>query len=156
MSILSGVLAQTFADRIGVQDSRKFLFLGYALGSKPVGLGITLALANREAEQTPPPPPVVRAPVVRSAPLSIATASLPDGKVGQQYSVKLIATGGQPPVAWAEPNGDLPASLVLNAPTGVVAGAPTDRDKGPIDIKIQATDATNAKVEKEFKFNITA
>jgi len=152
MSILSGVIAQTFADRIGVQDSRKFLFLGYALGSKPVGLCITLALANREAEQTPATPP----PVVNPAPLSIATAGLPDGKVGQDYKVKLRAAGGQLPVSWAEPNGDLPASLVLNAPTGVIAGAPTDQDKGPIDIKIQATDATNAKVEKEFKFNITA
>jgi hypothetical protein len=146
-SILAGIVAEKFADNLGA-DRQKALVLGYALGSRPVGLGITLALVKRDADLNPPP-------VANPVPLSIATASLPDGKVGQKYNVTLKATGGQPPVAWAEPGDDLPASLLLNPATGVITGTPVGTDKGAIDVTIQVTDAANTTAQAEFKFNIT-
>jgi len=58
--ILTGVIAEKFAERVGVpeEEQRKFLVLGYALGSRPVGLAVTLVLANKEAAQAPVLPPV--------------------------------------------------------------------------------------------------
>jgi hypothetical protein len=56
MSIMSGLIAQQLASRQGLEDSSKFLLLGWTLGSTPVGLGLTLALVNREVDNLPPPP----------------------------------------------------------------------------------------------------
>ena len=54
-AIVSGILAQRFAADQGLTDANKYLLLGWVLGSRPIGLGVTLALANQEAEQLPPP-----------------------------------------------------------------------------------------------------
>ena len=58
-------------------------------------------------------------------PVSISTASLPNGQVGVAYSTALSATGGTAPYAWSLTSGALPAGLLLSASTGVISGTPT-------------------------------
>jgi hypothetical protein len=57
--------------------------------------------------------------------LSITTASLPSGIIGQPYSVRLLSTGGVAPITWglsrvADP---LPTGLTLS-PSGLISGTP--------------------------------
>ena len=54
MSLLTGLITQQLAARQGLTDTTKFLLLGWTLGATPVGLGMTIALANQEASQLPP------------------------------------------------------------------------------------------------------
>ncbi len=56
--------------------------------------------------------------------LAIRTASLPDGIVGQPYSLTLAATGGTTPYTWSLLTGTLPPGLTLNSATGVISGTP--------------------------------
>jgi hypothetical protein len=62
---------------------------------------------------------------VSAAALSVMTASLPGGTVGNVYSVPLAASGGTPPYSWAVTVGSLPAGLSLASSTGMISGTPT-------------------------------
>ena len=57
-------------------------------------------------------------------PLSITTASLPNGTAGAAYSVTLAATGGTGPYSWSIASGSLPSGLTLNSATGTISGTP--------------------------------
>ena len=61
---------------------------------------------------------------IAPATLSISTTSLPGGQVGVAYSATLVAAGGTSPYNWSLTGGALPASLLLNAATGAISGAP--------------------------------
>jgi len=56
-------------------------------------------------------------------PLSISTASLPNGTLGLAYSSGLSATGGVGSYTWSIPSGQ-PSWLALNAATGAISGMP--------------------------------
>jgi large repetitive protein len=58
-------------------------------------------------------------------PLTILTASLPNGFVGQQYSQPVVAAGGAPPYFFNLNGGNLPPGLSLDSSSGVISGAPT-------------------------------
>jgi hypothetical protein len=58
-------------------------------------------------------------------PLSITTASLPNGQAGIAYSATLVASGGTKPYAWSITSGTLPSGLSLNSTTGTIGGTPT-------------------------------
>lgn len=72
---------------------------------------------------------------------SITTASeLPSGSVSNAYTVAFQATGGTAPYKWSLAKGSkLPASLKLNATTGVLAGKPTK--SGTFNFTVKVTDA---------------
>jgi hypothetical protein len=76
MSILTGVVTQQYATNQGLTDTSKYLLLGWMLGSTPIGLGITLALANQEADSLPPP--------VTNRAGATAAASAPTGLLAPQ------------------------------------------------------------------------
>src|SRR5262249_4698892 len=57
--------------------------------------------------------------------LAIATASFPDGTVGQTYDFTLSATGGISPYTWSLISGAFPDGLTLNSSTGLIQGTPT-------------------------------
>jgi Putative Ig domain len=77
---------------------------------------------------------------IATAPLSVATTSLPNGVVGQSYSATLQSAGGTPPVTWSISVGSLPAGLSLNASTGAITGSPTTA--GATTFTVKATDST--------------
>lgn len=58
-------------------------------------------------------------------PLTIASRSLPDGTLGSDYAVRLVAVGGEAPYVWRMTEGALPRGLLF-APDGTVFGAPSE------------------------------
>ena len=56
--------------------------------------------------------------------LTITTASLPAGTVGQPSSASVSASGGTPPYTWSV-SPSLPAGLSLDSTTGAITGTPT-------------------------------
>jgi Putative Ig domain len=78
--------------------------------------------------------------VAAFTPLSITTASLPNGQVGVAYSATLTATGGTTPYMWSLTSGTLPAGLSLNAATGALTGTPAAAASGT-SLTFQATDS---------------
>jgi len=78
--------------------------------------------------------------------LAITTTSLPNGSVGTAYSRPLAATGGASPYAWSVA-GSLPAGLVLNTSTGVIAGTPTAT--GTSNFTVTVTDSTTPTAQTQ-------
>jgi hypothetical protein len=78
---------------------------------------------------------------IATAPLSIATTSLPNGVVGQAYiNATLASAGGNPPVTWSISSGSLPSWATLNPNTGAITGTPTATATTTFTVK--ATDST--------------
>ena len=75
-------------------------------------------------------------------PLTITTAALPAGEVGQVYSATLAASGGSTPYTWALTSGTLPGGLTFNNATGAIAGTATASSSNtPLTFRV--TDAAN-------------
>lgn len=68
--------------------------------------------------------------------LGISLANLPDGVVGQPYSVQCSAVGGVPPYVWTATG--LPAGLTMT-PGGLLSGTPTV--SGTVSITLSVTDS---------------
>ena len=72
---------------------------------------------------------------------SVATASLPFGTVGVDYSAQLAASGGPAPFTWSLASGSLPGGLSLDNGTGVISGTPTGAVNA--SFSVQVTSAAN-------------
>ncbi|HWB84179.1 MAG TPA: putative Ig domain-containing protein [Bryobacteraceae bacterium] len=79
---------------------------------------------------------------------SITTASLPNATVGQAYSAKLAASGGQSPYSWSITSGALPAGLALNASAGSIGGTPSAA--GTFNLTVRATDSSGVSASRVF------
>ena len=82
--------------------------------------------------------------------VTITTATLPDGKVGEAYSQTLIATGTTP-ITWSI-IGALPDGLSLNKDTGKISGTPTAAGSSTFTVK--ATNSAGSDT-KELSITIT-
>jgi len=86
--------------------------------------------------------------------LLIATGSpLPAGKVDENYSQTIAATGGSGQYTWAVTVGTLPGGLTLNTATGLISGSPTTA--GASHFTIQVTDSNQATAAMPFALAIT-
>jgi hypothetical protein len=74
--------------------------------------------------------------------LTITTTSLPNGRVGTNYSQTIVATGGTQPYNWQQTGGTLPAGLSFNAQTGTISGIPTATATA-VQLNFRVTDASN-------------
>jgi hypothetical protein len=75
-----------------------------------------------------------------SSPLSITTASLPNGLATTAYSQTLASSGGTPGYSWSLTTGALPTGLSLNS-SGNIFGTPTTT--GTFNFTVKTTDATS-------------
>ena len=85
--------------------------------------------------------------------LTITTASLPAGEVGQQYQAQLTASGGQPPYTWSLTSGSLPTGLSLST-SGVISGVPTAA--GTFTFTVQVRDQQSNRAGKNLSITVTA
>ncbi len=90
---------------------------------------------------------------VQPAPLSITTASLPNGTANAPYSATLAASGGTTPYAWTVASGALPTGLTLNSNSGAIAGTPTAT--GTFTFTAQVTDSATPAQTATKSFIIT-
>ena len=80
---------------------------------------------------------------------AITTESLPEGTVGQPYTVTLEATGNN--ITWS--SSDLPTWLTLDASTGVITGTPTTA--GTYNFTVKAENSAGS-YSKQYTLNIKA
>jgi hypothetical protein len=74
-------------------------------------------------------------------PLSITTASLPNGTDDVSYSATVAAAGGLAPLTYSVSAGALPAGLSLDANSGAITGTPTTG--GSFNFTVQVGDSLN-------------
>lgn len=90
--------------------------------------------------------------IVIHAALVIVTNTLPDGELGQPYSVTLQAEGGsQEDYVWTFLAGALPTGLQLSS-DGVLSGTPTLA--GEFEITVKLADSIGNQVNKTFQLTI--
>jgi hypothetical protein len=87
-----------------------------------------------------------------TAPLEIATASLPSVVVLGNFSAQLSATGGTAPYTWAMANGAIPTGVSLNTTTGVLSG--TAMAIGNFTFVAQVTDSQAQAAQKVFTVTV--
>lgn len=81
------------------------------------------------------------------APLTIATASLPNAQAGVFYSQTLTASGGVPGYVWSVSAGALPVGLSLS-PSGLISGTPTQ--SGGSSFTVMVRDSVNSVSTRGF------
>jgi hypothetical protein len=97
-------------------------------------------VSAQKGQASAPPPPTPK----------ITVEKLPDGKVGQNYSVTLTASGGTAQLTWSV-KGQLPHPLKLD-PSGVISGTP-DAD-GTTSFTVQVTDKAGLSDTKTFTITV--
>ncbi|MFY9531331.1 MAG: Ig domain-containing protein [Candidatus Acidiferrales bacterium] len=91
---------------------------------------------------TPPPP------------LSITTASLPEGTTATAYSASLEASGGLAPITWSVINGQLPGGLSLDPASGLISGTPVRQETATFTVQATDSETTPEKASKQFSITI--
>jgi hypothetical protein len=89
------------------------------------------------------------------ATVSIDTASLPGGTVGQSYSATVDASGGGSPYSWSIVSGALPDGLTLGASTGssvAISGTPTQTGQSTFTLRVQ--EAGGASDERQYTITV--
>lgn len=104
------------------------------------------------------PPPVTPTPSPGGGPvaLTITTASLQDGVMGQAYSQTLGAGGGTTPYQWSVTSGTLPTGLVLNPATGAISGTPTALGTFMFSVMVRDASSPAGSATRNFTVTITS
>jgi len=91
--------------------------------------------------------------IVIATPLTIATSSLPSGRVGAVYEATVKATGGSPPYSWSRISGIKPPGLTFST-SGVWSGTPTKA--GSFSFTVQVTDSAGQKTGKVLRIVVAS
>ena len=81
------------------------------------------------------------APESTASPPSITTSSVPNGTVGEPYSLTLIAAGGDGSYEWSVNSGSLPSGLTLSV-GGEIAGTPTTAEASSFTVRVLSAGQT--------------
>jgi len=101
--------------------------------------------ANNTASQTT---------TVKPPPLTLGTASLPNGEVGVAYNASLNISGGTAPYHVAIVFGALPAGLTMTS-SGVISGTPLKaNNKKPSSFIVRVTDSASGSITKQYSITV--
>lgn len=81
----------------------------------------------------------------------ISPDTIPDAVLGEPYSQKLTATGGNPPYSFSFTRGDLPPGLSLSG-SGVLSGTP--EEPGEFTFYLSAMDANGCRGDMVYSVNV--
>jgi hypothetical protein len=87
-----------------------------------------------------------------SSDLAIATSTLPDWTVGEEYALQMAATGGFGPIVWIDSFGDLLSSGLTLSQSGLLSGIPSG--EGTVSFTAGAMDAAGPALEQYLEFQI--
>ena len=83
--------------------------------------------------------------------LTIATSTLPPGRIQQAYSTTVVASGGATPYSWSASG--LPTGLSINSTTGAISGTPSVA--GTFPVTVTATDSGGSNAAQTAHANYT-
>src|SRR2546429_389903 len=109
--------------------------------------GILISAGCIVASHPPSSPPLP------SAPLTIASSSLPAGTGGSSYSTVLEASGGATPYSWSATG--LPAGLALSTNTGQISGTPSTAGNYTVAASVRDSENSPVSASKTFSLTIT-
>lgn len=143
-----GITPYTWSLASGSQPLPAGLFLDATTGTitgTPTDLGTTTPIFRLQDASSPPEAvqkPLTITITTTPQPLSITTASLPNGVVNQPYpTTTLQATGGIQPYSWSV-NPALPNGLVLNVQSaGTISGIPLVESAGTTNHTFTVSDS---------------
>ena len=92
---------------------------------------------------------------VQPTALSITTASLPAGTVGQAYSNALAASGGTAPYTWTVSSGTLPTGLTLTS-AGQISGTPSAAATFTFTVQVADGGAPQQIASKQLSITVAA
>ncbi|MFC1851714.1 sulfatase-like hydrolase/transferase [candidate division CSSED10-310 bacterium] len=76
--------------------------------------------------------------------------TVPEGVVGENYSLQLTAWGGKKPYTWSIVKGSLPEGLALNKKTGLIQGIPNDEFADTIVFKVTSSSLAKHSHKPQF------
>lgn len=94
----------------------------------------------------------IRVNVTPGANLTVLGPSSVEGVVGVPFGLQLTVTGGILPYTWSVVSGSLPAGLVLDSGSGLIAGAPTTA--GTSSVTIEVADSGSRKGQRQISITI--
>ena len=83
---------------------------------------------------------VANQPLTPDGTLRITTTSLPDGRVGRPYEVKVGVTGGTAPYSWTISQGKLPDNVRITEGNGFIIGIPVAGGDYSFTVQVQDSD----------------
>jgi len=83
---------------------------------------------------------------------AITTSGLPNGVVGDAYTIELQSSNGLAPITWQVADGQLPPGLRLDTRTGDISGTPTQI--GTYVFTVHASDQSNSSISRRYVVNI--
>jgi len=155
LSSTTGVISGTVPATAKVSASSPALLGEPAAASSatapvPVNFQFTVAVVDSGTPPLQATQPLAIAAAL--SPLTITTASLPNGVAGAAYSQSLAASGGLPPYTWKLVGGALPGGLTLS-PGGVISGTPATA--GPSNFTVQVADSAPSNQTATQSLSIT-
>jgi hypothetical protein len=84
---------------------------------------------------------------------SIVTGLLPSAIQNNPYQAPLNANGGTPPYKWSITGGTLPAGLVLDSNSGVIAGTPSATGFNAFTVEVMDANARTATQQLDIQVN---
>jgi hypothetical protein len=93
--------------------------------------------------------------VIAPATLTIATASLPAGTQGSNYSSTIHISGGTAPFIWSITGGSLPAGLTLGA-AGIISGTPTASGSFTVSVTVKDSASSAQTATATLPLNVVA
>jgi hypothetical protein len=93
--------------------------------------------------------------IARISNLSVTTASLSAGTLGNAYAQTLAAAAGTPPYAWSVAGGSLPAGLGLVAATGAITGTPTATGTSSFTVQVADSWSPAGNATKALSITVT-
>jgi hypothetical protein len=90
--------------------------------------------------------------VVAPRPLTVSTATAPNGVVGRAYQINLAADGGVPGYLWSHSSGTLPPGLQVTT-RGALAGVPSAR--GTFTFTVGVTDSRGTTADATYTVTVS-
>ncbi len=139
-SLVAGLVQKNYSTQtLKATGGRATLTWSIASGSLPTGLKLapggtiggvptvsgSFTFTVRVADSSTPKNTATKTFTIVIAPMTITTASLPDGKVKKYYYQTLKVNGGKGAYAWTVSSGALPPGLKLALGAGAISGTPS-------------------------------
>src|SRR5207302_1042458 len=93
-------------------------------------------------------------PPLPSAPLTIASTSLPAATAGSSYSTVLVASGGVTPYGWSATG--LPAGLAVGTNTGQISGTPATAGNYTVTASVRDSENSPASAYQTCSVTVTS